>query len=184
MNRLVGRAIEEFIKNNYGDALWQKAVNPSYAPAHDVARIAGLETLATAACLLNKPGAELSEDFGAWLARLEPVRRLLRFSGRDFIDFLLSLEELPDRVRLIAVGLAFPKLRVFRVSGQFVTLTVEESTTAWTPVLAGVVRTMADDFGALGLIQSIGFQVHVQVLDDSFSSGRDFRICGSEATVS
>jgi hypothetical protein len=45
----------------------------------------------------------LLEDIGTYLVTdpaLEPLRRLLRFGGDTFAEFLGSLEELPDRARL------------------------------------------------------------------------------------
>ena len=71
-----------------------------------------MRLIAASAGRLAKPEAELLEDFGAWLARTEPIRRLLRFSGADFADFILTLEELPGRVRMIVPDLEMPRIAV------------------------------------------------------------------------
>ncbi|MDH5453611.1 MAG: heme NO-binding domain-containing protein, partial [Paracoccaceae bacterium] len=49
---------------------------------------------------LAKPREALLEDLGNYLVGLELLRRLLRFGGADYPEFLQSLDELPDRVRL------------------------------------------------------------------------------------
>jgi hypothetical protein len=41
---------------------------------------------------------------------LEPLRRLLRFGGGTFEEFLVSLEELPDRARLAMPELEMPEI--------------------------------------------------------------------------
>ena len=53
--------------------------------------------------LLGRPVAGMMEDLGTYLIMnpsFPAVRRLLRFSGVTFLDFLHSLDDLPDRVRL------------------------------------------------------------------------------------
>lgn len=188
MNRLVFRAVEEFLRDTYGDALWREVVATHHEmaageegavklamPAH--AHLHGAERLiSVAAGVLGKPADELFEDLGAWLARREAIRRLLRFSGRDFGDFVLSLEELPGRAHFVIPDLDMPRILVERESASVVRLVLPPHFSAWTAILGGLLRAMADDYGALGLILVKGCAVEVHISDESFARGRDFNL--------
>ena len=71
------------------------------------------QTLEANARHLDKPQAVLLEDIGTYFAfhpNVEALRRLLRFGGADFIEFLNLLDDLPDRARLAADDLELPEL--------------------------------------------------------------------------
>lgn len=187
MNRLVFRAVEEFLRDTYGDALWREVLAGHHGavaekPAAEAAtpaaaHLRGAErSVASAAGILGKPADELFEDLGAWLARREAIRRLLRFSGRDFSDFVLSLEELPGRAHFVIPDLDMPRVLVERESDSLVRLILPPHSAAWTAILGGLLRAMADDYGALGLILVRGCVVEVHISDESFARGRDFHL--------
>ena len=53
--------------------------------------------------ILNKPNADILEDMGTYLVmhrNQDGVRRLLRFGGADFRDFLFSLNEFNAQIDL------------------------------------------------------------------------------------
>ncbi len=57
----------------------------------------------------------LLEDLGTYLVshpNVQGLRRLLRFGGAGFIDFLHSLDELHDRARLAVPDLDLPQLEL------------------------------------------------------------------------
>jgi hypothetical protein len=96
----------------------------------------------------------LLEDLGTWLSTYEPVRRLLRFCGRTYRAFLFSLEEMEARARMALPDLRLPaiELREGDIPGHF------EIATCWHvpgagALLAGVLRAMASDHGALAVIE-------------------------------
>lgn len=179
MKRLVDRTIEEFLRMTYGDDLVQVladelALQEGGLPRDDL-QGCGKQALILVATQMAKSRAEMFEDIGAWLARLEPIRRLLRFSGNDFRDFLLGLEELPGRAHLVLPQLAVPDLTITRLSGA-IQITVRAEDPDWQPVLIGLVRGMADDYGALCLIDADGPDIRVEIWDDRFAEGRNFRL--------
>ncbi|MDB6176956.1 heme NO-binding domain-containing protein [Paracoccus sp. Z330] len=184
MQQLIIRAIEEFLRQTYGEKLWLRAVDRGMEHDRrsiDLASAApkglSVERLVTCAAIeLDKSPQELMEDGGAWLARREAFRRLLRFSGRDFKDFLLSLEELPGRAHFVAPDLAMPDISVSLCADGEFTLRLPEGTWGWAPLLGGVVRAMADDYGALGLIAVEGNVITVKIPEAEFSPGRDFNL--------
>ncbi len=81
--------------------------------------------------------------------RHQALRRLLRFGGSSFVEFLQSLEELPDRARLALQEVAFPRIDVAEIGPAHYRLHFDCQVPAIFPVALGAVRAMADDYGAL-----------------------------------
>lgn len=185
MHRLVNRSIEVFLRDTYGDSLWNQVADVSGMDKGETP--AGRPYTETRTCalvragasVLDKPAAELLEDLGAWLARVEPIRRLLRFSGRDFREFLLNLGELPDHAHMVIPDLYMPQIEVASQGADGVLLHLPGDAEQWTSTFAGVIRAMADDYGALGLIEVEGCAVRVRILDGSFTEGRDFHLASA-----
>lgn len=180
MHGLINRSIEGFVRVCYGGARWREVAADiglrenrfqSFRHYPDAMTVA---LIAAAAQRLGKPEGELLEDLGAWLARLEGVRRLLRFSGSDFADFVVALEELPDRGRMILPDLEVPRLAVEVRGPQQFTIRVLAGGAGWCAVIAGLLRAMSDDYGALALILDEGEAISVNVSDEAFGEGRDF----------
>lgn len=184
MHRLVNRSIEVFLRDTYGERLWEQVADASgvdargFLPNRPYPETRTHALIRAATAKLDKPEAELLEDLGAWLARLESIRRLLRFSGRDFREFLLNLFELPDHVLMVIPDLGMPRITVTQEGDDGVRLRLPGDAIEWTSAIAGIVRAMADDYGALGLIEVEGTEVRVRVLDGAFSEGRDFQLGG------
>lgn len=178
MHRLIDKAIEEFLRVSYGDAL-HDAVTQAVAKAVDLPTEAGMHDnirIHVAARRLAKPVEELFEDLGAWLARQEPIRRLLRFSGRQFAEFVMRLHELPGRAHMILPDIGMPAIYVTECSIGDLRVILPDAETGWTALLAGMLRVMADDYGALVLISVEGNQIGVLIPDADFAAGRDFEL--------
>lgn len=178
MQMLLDRAVDEFMRATYGDMNWQEldtlvsdGVIAAGAPGAYYS-----EALKEAARRLSKPEDELFEDLGAWLARQEPIRRLLRFSGVDFRDFVMRLEELPGRARMVLPDLDMPELVVRQHDCSTLSVEVEGQQLRWPALLAGVLRGMADDYGALSLIVAEGNEISVHISDESFAQDRGFEL--------
>lgn len=178
MHWLIRRSVESFLRDTYGDATWQALWRVSDggkdgSPQNDPQ---GLIMLTDAARHLEKLIEDLLEDLGAWIARQERIRRLLRFSGRSFGEFLENLEQLPDRVNLVVPDLAIPPIKIVLAKNDFLQISLDEKHSEWSYVLAGLIRVMADDYGVLGLISVDATKVNVQVCDGSFSEKRSFQL--------
>ena len=182
MHGLINRSIEGFLRGTYGDAFWFSVAESSGIDPRGFQTMRGYPDAIShalinhAALQRNKPEAELLEDLGAWLAQVEPVRRLLRFSGRDFKEFLFSLDELPGRAQMVIPDLGMPRLRVSMVDSDEVVILMNGCFAEWRSVMAGLIRAMADDYGTLGLIVLEGETVSVRISDDAFSEGRKFEL--------
>ncbi|WP_411836610.1 heme NO-binding domain-containing protein [Paracoccus sp. ME4] len=178
MNGLINRAIEEFLRSTYGEGLVQAVLEETAVAAGSLSGgilAAGSDCLDRAAFRLRKPRSEMIEDLGGWMTRIEPIRRLLRFSGRDFRDFLLRLDELPGRAHLVLPDLVVPPIEV--ASGdQTVWLIMLDLDESWQHFLIGLIRGMADDYGALCLIAADDAAIRVDIWDEQFAEGRLFSL--------
>lgn len=193
MHGLVNKSIQTFLRDNYGASLWRR-----------VAQEAGLEfdgfeamlhyddavterVLEAAMHALDKPRAVLLEDIGAYLAAIEPLRRLLRFGGADYWEFLATLDELPGRTRMALPELEVPHLGVSLATGGRFTFEVDGPIAGISAVMAGLLRAMADDYGALALIEPTQSEdgrewVQVALLEADYAEGRRFDLAVPSVT--
>ncbi len=177
----------------YGTPVWERVVAQldlgfsSFEPLfHYEDKVAQL-LLDGCAAALDKPSDMLLEDFGTYMvadAQSERVRRLLRFGGVDYEDFLRSLEDLPGRARLAVSDLDLPEIELVEVGeGQF-SVRSRAAIGRFGHVLTGMLRALADDYGALVFIEHMGEdagfeQISVQLLEAAFAQGRSFDLASA-----
>ncbi|GAW36599.1 heme NO binding protein [Roseovarius sp. A-2] len=191
MHGLVNRALERFTRDSYGDGLWLEVMSGldlGYSEFEPLMRYEPEVTQRVLMALgsrLRRSRDDLLEDVGTYLVshpKVEPIRRLLRFSGVDFADFLHSLEELPDRARLAVADLDLPPICLHAQGAGLYRLEVglhDCKDLRFGPVVMGVLRAMADDYGALVVLEHRGATgteelIEVRLLDEGFASGRAF----------
>lgn len=190
MHGLINRSIQCFVRDTYGVDRWQAiaeavGIGPEGFESMLVYDDAlGSDLLGEVVRQLDKPEEMVLEDVGTYLvshANTEAIRRLLRFGGETFVDFLHSLDDLPDRAKLAVADLELPELELTdREDGNFI-LHVRGMHPGFAFVLVGVLRTMADDYGALVLLDHQSSPdgdraVLIGVLDSSFAEGRRFSL--------
>lgn len=186
---LLLRSIQAYLRGTFGPAVWARVLRAAGQPPEGFepmlpydARAVG-RVLAAAAQELHRPAEAILEDVGTFLVA-DPghraLRRLLRFGGAGFADFLHSLEELPDRARLALPGLRLPQVTLAEIGPGRVRLAVTGALPALLPVALGALRAMADDYGALVLIeleQEPGAAVlNVQLLEAAHGEGQRFAL--------
>lgn len=190
MHGLVNSAIQKFAVETFGRAVWLSVLRSSGGPP------SGFETLLTypgdltetlvqsLSEALKRPVADVLEDLGTFLVTcpdLEAVRRLLRFGGHDFKELLHSLAELQERAGIVVPGLDLPKVIVREhIGGQF-SLTIIHPIPGTGHVICGIIRALADDYGALVLLDHLGRQgdietLEVGILDSRYAMGRSFQL--------
>lgn len=186
MHGLINRFIEEFLRARYGDALWREVAGDCAADPRGFhswrtqpKALTG-QLVTRAAARIGVRLDDLAEDAGGWLAQCESIRRLLRFGGRDYGEFLASIDQLPGRAEMVVPGLGLPALSVVEDGPDRVRLRVIGGHRLWTCVLAGLLRQMADDFGALALISRRGATVIVEVPEREFAEGRSFALVAEQ----
>lgn len=208
MHGLVNKALQSFISDAFGGVVW-----------HDVAQHAGITQLLgadgfeamqsyddsltesvieAAVILLRRPRDSLLEDLGTYLIsheRMEPLRRLLRFGGVSFTDFLYSLDELQGRSHLAVPDLALPDLVISEAGPDSFLLTCTGGPLGFGHVMVGILRALADDYGALVVLEHRGMQradradgtpgtvdlIGIEVHDPAYHAGRRFDLATEAA---
>lgn len=191
MHGLVNRAIECFVRDTYGPTVWADIARSADLP------FAGFEAmldyddrltdavLASAEHHLARPMDALLEDLGTYLVshpNLEAVRRLLRFGGEGFTEFLHSLDDLPERARLAVADLHLPELELIEHTPSNYTLVCRSAHPGFAPVLQGLLRAMADDYGVLALLDrgsaatGTEMRISIALVAPDHAEGRDFAL--------
>ena len=188
MHGLINRSLENFLRRTYGDGLWGAIMDEidcgfdSFEPMFVYEDSLTERVVLVASERLEKPREDILEDLGTFMVTHESserVRRLLRFGGVDYEDFLHSLDDLPGRARLAVQELELPGLElVEHGSGEF-GLTVTSKIAGFAHVLLGMLRALADDYGALALLDYVGRAggeetISIRLLDAGFQEGRAF----------
>lgn len=184
MHGLINRSMQNFLVDTYGRDAWCGIASGAGLDE------AGFETMLTyedaltlrvldaAAGRLGKSRETVLEDMGTYLVshpNRSSLRRLLRFGGDGFVDFLHSLDDLPDRARLAVPDLEMPILRLRDLGGGQYRLDCGLDRPEVLHVVIGALRAVADDYGALAIAGTAGDRaISIHVLSTSFAEGRQF----------
>jgi hypothetical protein len=190
------RALQNYVGFTFGSETLAQVLSVACAPVegfepllrYDKATLRAF--IAAVAGQLGRPADAILEDLGTFVItqeELSPARRLLRFGGATFGDFLFSLEELPDRVRLALADEDFPPLHLTDLGEGRFRLVCETDCAEIEYVLLGILRAMADDYGALVVIEAEpqypnAAALMICLLDVRFAEGRRFDLVAEEQT--
>ncbi len=190
MHGLVNRSIQLFVTETRGKETWAvvtRVAGIGFVEFEGMMRYKEVYTprlLNAAAEVLDRPRSEIMEDLGTFVVSqkgFEAVRRLLRFGGIDFVDFLHSLDDLNERVRLAISDLTLPQVELRSHSDGEFSLYCDASFEGYGHVMMGVLRAMADDYGTLALLEHQGKVgdaevVSIRLVETDFSEGRRFEL--------
>ena len=188
MHGLINKAIQCFVLDTYGRETWREMAQSAALPVMQFEAMLIYEDTLTEQALdatarfLDKPRTDVLEDIGTYLAshpNVEALRRLLRFGGAHFIEFLYSLDDLHDRARLAVDDLELPRLTLVRHTENNYSLLCGAAFPGWGHVLVGILRVMADDYGALACLEHCGAKDQTETIDirlvhTSYAQGRTF----------
>jgi hypothetical protein len=191
MYGLIHRALQCFAQDIYGEDLWAAVVAEAALPVQEFEAMlvypdSYLDDVLTALSnQLDRTPLQVSEDVGAYLVtheRMETVRRLLRFGGTTYEEFVLSLDDLHDRVNLALPDLDLPRLEVEVYSQTSISVLLDFSRQGFGAVLLGIMRAMADDYGTLVVLElgrssrrgEVLEIVTVELFKVDYAIGRDF----------
>lgn len=193
MHGLINRTVESFVSDAYGEARWHRILQNADVGIATFEAMLMYEDQITFDVLdavseeLAKPRDVVLEDIGIYLVshpNTEALRRLLRFAGVDFVDFLHSLEELPERARLAVPDIDLPTIQLSEQNTSEFSLELESPQSIFGPVFFGILQAMADDYGTLVFLDQKGRsgstdRIAITVIDTDFSDGRDFTLAKS-----
>lgn len=188
MHGLINRAIQCFVTDSYGPDKWADAARWAELGLVDFEAMLVYDDDLThraidAMChVLKRTRSDIMEDIGTYLVshpNTEALRRLLRFGGVSFVEFLHSLDDLPDRARLAVSDLELPSLEVRDHSSMQFSLVCDSPIEGFGHVMMGILRTMADDYGVLAVLEHQGGGQGVETISISlvmteFTEGRSF----------
>lgn len=193
MHGLINKAIQAFLTDSFGMDTWRAILTRAQLSSDlggegfEAMRVYDdaltLAALAAACDVLERPRDSVLEDLGTYLMsneRLEPLRRLLRFGGVSFTDFLFSLEDLQGRSRMAVADLVLPELVLDEGEAGHFRLICQDCPDGFGHVMVGILRALADDYGALAVLDHAGRSptgnevIAISVFDPSFHAGRHF----------
>lgn len=192
MHGLINRAIQNFVRDTYGEATWKQVAEQAAVDSPEIEAMMDYDDQVTWALLLavqealTRDRGEVLEDIGTYLVshpNVERLRRLLRFGGVDFIDFLHSLDDLPGRARLAVADLDLPEMELREHGGGRFSLTCRGGEPGWGHVMIGILRALADDYGALVMLEFRDRRrgdeiVDIALVEHDYAEGRDFILSG------
>ncbi len=191
MHGMINRAIQCFMRDTYGTQTWDRVAESAdlgfdnFEAMLSYSDQVTLDVLGQAARVLKKPVETFLEDLGTYLVshpNVEAIRRLLRFGGENFTEFLFSLNDLEGRAKLALPDLEMPTLRVEHAEGGTFRLSCLSSMPGAGYAMVGVMRAMADDFGALVFLEHEGWKdsgeeiITINVLETAYAEGRSFEL--------
>ncbi|WP_299027608.1 heme NO-binding domain-containing protein [uncultured Sulfitobacter sp.] len=190
MHGLINRSFQNFVTDSYGSDVWLEVAARAGVSPPDFEAMLPYDDAVTPAVLdaiglvLRRPRGEVMEDIGSYLVshpKTEAVRRLLRFGGVNFEDFLHSLDDLPDRARMAVAELQLPAIELHGHPDARYSLICDSPIDGFGHLMMGVLRVMADDYGALALLEleSSGTgreTVRIQLVQSDYADGRDFQL--------
>lgn len=202
MHALINKALQSYITACHGFDVWQTVALRARVPSDPLDIMLQmrpgqtLDILQAMTDVLGQDRSVMLEDLGTFLAAhpdCENLRRLLRFGGQNFMDFLLSLPDMPARVRLAVPDMPMTRLRISQkprpVSMQaHLELICSTCVPGWAHVLLGLVRAMADDYGALALLDLVHADhdhhvISIKVIEAGFATPRQFHLRKPNSTA-
>lgn len=194
MNVLLSRALEGFLRDTYGVDAWEQIVESAddgveffesgIADAADGFGGDVADVIDSATTVLGKSREDIMEDLGTYLVshpNLDALRRLLRFGGVTFPDFLLSLDDLPDRARLAVSDLRLPSMELIERAPLRYDLMIRGRNTEFCHMMVGLIRAMSDDYGSLASIELTETgRLSIVVHQTEFAEAKPFELVSSQ----
>ena len=188
MHGMINRALQGFLVDTYGRDVWEEVRSVAQLRFGDFEAMLRYDDKVTFDCfeaateILHKQPNALLEDLGTFLITHEPfapLKRLLRFGGATFSDFVLSLDEMADRGRMAMPDIEMPDIEVIPIDENRFRLRAIWRLPGVGPILLGALRAMADDYGALATLSLDGIEGHrecirIDVFDTAHSEGNAF----------
>lgn len=191
MYGLINRAIESFATETYGEDVWLRVAGLAQPGLRRIEAMLDYPPDLTMRLLdalsrdRDRDLPALLEDLGTFLVSgqgMVAIRRLLRFGGHGFLDFIQSLEDLPGRARMALPDLDLPGLEVLDEGDGCFRLTCGAGLPGYGAVLVGLLRAMADEYGALVLLDYGGEApdgretVWIVLVEQAFAKAREFEL--------
>ncbi len=162
MHGMINRGLQCYIRDIHGLDVWEETCervklsfyNFETMLTYDDATTEDL--LKSFSTLIDRSREEILEDFGTYVVSeetLSAVRRLLKLGGSNYVDFLQSLNFVYDRAKMAVPDLDLPTMELIANSPNKFTLHTRFQKRGYGAALLGLLRALADDYGALVSIE-------------------------------
>ncbi len=192
MNGLINRSVQSFLIRTKGYDVWEKvAARAGVPPAgfeamSDYPSRVTLRLIAAILLVTSLNRQEFLEEFGTFIVThptVSAVRRLLRYGGASYTDFLISLEDLRHRTRLAVGDLPLPEITAEHPSPGCVRLILGPGPKGMAQFFIGVLGAMADEYGSLVTfvpgIDAGRETLTVRIAEMAFAAGREFEMAAT-----
>lgn len=158
MHGMINRGLQCYICDIHGVDIWEETCENAKLPffnfesmlSYDDATTEDL--LSSFGALVERPRDEILEDFGTYVVSedaLTAVRRLLKFGGGSYAEFLQSLNFVYDRAKMAVPDLDIPTMELVTHSPKSYTLHSRFQKRGFGATLLGLLRALADDYHTL-----------------------------------
>ncbi len=158
MHGMINRGLQCYIRDIHGVDVWEETCEQAKLPFYNFEAMLTYDDattedlLASFGLLVDRQRDDILEDFGTYVVSrdtLSAVRRLLKFGGDSYGDFLQSLNFVHDRAKMAVPDLDIPSMEVVRHNPKQYTLYSRFQKRGFGVILLGLLRALADDYGAL-----------------------------------
>ena len=196
MYGLLLRALEGYVCTTFEEGRWSLMLEGAgvrasgFEPLLIYDRALFQAVLEQGAKILGRPSAIILEDVGTFVVtnpQFPAPRRLLRFSGESFEEFLLSLEELPERAHLALPDVHLPRIALRQGEDGDYHVSCAPHQPEVLHILHGLLRAMADDYGALVFIDQDMIEgsrlgqnaLTIRMAEIAHAQGNQFQLAGA-----
>jgi hypothetical protein len=162
MHGMINRGLQCYIRDIHGVDVWEETCEQAKLPFYNFESMltyddATTENLLT--CfgeLVDRSRDEILEDFGTYVVSedaLSAVRRLLKFGGANYAEFLLSLNFVSARAKMAIPDLDIPMMEVITKGPCEFILYSRFQKRGFGATLLGLLRALADDYNTLVTIE-------------------------------
>jgi len=176
MHGMINRGLQCYIRDIHGVDVWEEICERAELSFYSFETMLVYDDQTTEDLLRNcgdliqRNRTEILEDFGTYVvsdAALASVRRLLKFGGTSFVDFLMSLNFVHDRAKMAVPELDVPFMDVHCPAQNKYIVSARFAKRGYGAALLGLIRALADDYGALITIEH-RHHAHKRVDEDVF----------------
>lgn len=161
MHGIINRGLQCFIRDIHGVDMWEETCEQAKLPFYNFESMLTYDDattedlLSSFGGLINRSRDDILEDFGTYIVSeqaLTAARRLLKFGGGNYVEFLYSLNFVYDWAKLAVPDLDIPTMELVAHDARHFTLYARFQKRGFGAALLGLLRAMADDYKTLVII--------------------------------
>lgn len=157
MYGLINSSLQSMIRKKFGEETWNKVLSASGVPEDSFLSMRSYDDAVTydlvgaASEVLGAPAESCLEMFGEWWV-LETAAKsygpLLDAAGQDFLQFLININALHDRITGTFINYVPPEFRVESLEGDRHRIHYISKRQGLTPFVVGLLNGLATRFGS------------------------------------